>query len=458
MANALVPTSFDQAYRMADLIAKNPYVPEYLRNNTPSCMEVVDRAMTWNMSPIAVAHCSFEVHGRIGYEGKLIAAACESTAAITVDGFDFDYSGEGSGRKITVTATVRGQSKPRSIELTFEDAHTLDKQGRVNKQWVKDVDQMLSYAGVRKWTRRHRPGVLLGVYSREELQSGFDIDGSPIIDVTAEGSAEDQAAASIAKAGDDAAAREAKLVREYRFNTPEKTKTHNNPEDWITDWDMAIARYVKADALEGLKKLLQLNIDSMAQVEAFDFKSMMAVRARTANALEDLVAKRKAAAEPEKTPAAQGDAQQDTTDHGTQNASVTTPAAEDHDPRDDEMKPDYKPVQQAAHTIDAKVVHPHAAGTEVATQHNPAALEFLTTFKSNVTQERNLGGLSGYLSIPETIKKLRFLKDRHPLLYNEAAKFCADPQLIEAVSAASGGLTWFYDDVMAKAVQMESAA
>jgi len=455
MTNALVPTTFDQAYRQAELISKNPFVPEYLRSNLPSCMEIVDRAMAWNMSAFAVAHCSFEVKGRIGYEGKLIAAACESTAALTADGFDFEYSGEGRNRKITVTATVRGQSKPRTVELDFENAHTVDKQGNVNKQWVKDVDQMLCYAGVRKWVRRWRPGVLLGVYSREELQSGYDIDGSPIIDVTAEGSAEDQAAASIAKAADDAKERSATLVRDYTFNLPEKSRTHGNPEDWIADWETAIARYVKADALDGLKNLMRLNLDAVAKVEAFDFKARMVIFVKTTDALEELKARRKPAAEPEKTVETQDD------------TTPTTPA-DDHYPRDGDHSAappaaDKTPVQkqadpQADPQTGAGIVDTKAPGTQVATPNDPAAEAFLTAFKDKMQQEKRLGGLPGLFSDKKTAVGIGALMNRHPTLYRQAVAFCANPDFIEAVASIQQMLPRFYDDVTAKAMQSQDAA
>ena len=76
--NALTPQNLDQAMRLADMMAKNSLVPEHLRQSPGNCLLVIEVALRWEMSPYAVAQYTFVHKGKLGYEGKLVAAAIES--------------------------------------------------------------------------------------------------------------------------------------------------------------------------------------------------------------------------------------------------------------------------------------------------------------------------------------------------------------------------------------------
>jgi hypothetical protein len=108
--NALIPQNFDQSLRLVDYMARNSFLPEHLRNNPATCMEILELALRWKMSPYAVAQCSYKVGEKLGYEGKLIHAAAVAVEAVTSDGFEAVYEGEGTSRKITVYATPAGQT------------------------------------------------------------------------------------------------------------------------------------------------------------------------------------------------------------------------------------------------------------------------------------------------------------------------------------------------------------
>jgi hypothetical protein len=105
------------------------------------------------------------------YEGKLVAAAVESSGAIA-GLISYDFAGEGEALSVTVTATRRGETNPRTIAVSLKEARTN------NEMWKRQPQQQLCYHGVRVWARRWTPAVILGVYSREEM--------GPIIDGTAE--------------------------------------------------------------------------------------------------------------------------------------------------------------------------------------------------------------------------------------------------------------------------------
>ena len=159
-ANPLIPTSMEGAMRLAEMMAKGKMIPEHLRNPGDALM-VIEQAMRWNMSPFAVAQATFSIKGKLLFAGTLVHAAIENSGAIS--GYlDYKFEGDGATRKVIVSATRRGETEPKTVEVKLADAQT------ANEQWKKQPDQQLVYHGARVWGRRWTPGVMLGVYAPEE--------------------------------------------------------------------------------------------------------------------------------------------------------------------------------------------------------------------------------------------------------------------------------------------------
>jgi hypothetical protein len=160
-ALALLPTNMRDAMEMASMMAKAGFFPKEL-NNPGACLFVVEQAMRWNMSPYAVATEMSFPQGKPMFSGKLVAAAVQSSG--TIQGrMHYAYSGSGADRAVTVSATLRGEAEPVSVDVRLADAKTS------NQHWTKSPDQMLAYHGARVWARRYAPEVMLGVYAPEEF-------------------------------------------------------------------------------------------------------------------------------------------------------------------------------------------------------------------------------------------------------------------------------------------------
>lgn len=160
-ALALLPTNMRDAMEIATMMAKAGFFPKELQ--TPgSCLFVVEQAMRWNMSPYSVACEMSFPQGKPMFSGKLVAAAIQSSGAIQ-GRLHYAYSGQGADRAVTVSATLRGETEPVSVDVRLADAKTN------NQHWTKSPDQMLAYHGARVWARRYAPEVMLGVYTPEEF-------------------------------------------------------------------------------------------------------------------------------------------------------------------------------------------------------------------------------------------------------------------------------------------------
>lgn len=167
-------TVFDQLQRVAKLMAASALVPEHLRGaqKVSDCFLVAAQAFRWRTDPFAVAQHTFVLRGKLGYEGKLIAAVVNSHRRMETR-LSYRYSGESRSRKVVVSAKIKGESEAREVEGTVERWAT------DNEQWKKDPDQMLAYRGARQWARRHMPEAMIGIQADEELREAIDVAPGP---------------------------------------------------------------------------------------------------------------------------------------------------------------------------------------------------------------------------------------------------------------------------------------
>lgn len=166
-------------------------IPKELQN-VGDCMALTLQAMNWKMNPFSVAQKVHFINGKIGYEAQLVAAAVENSGAV-IGGFHFEWYGpwekvvgkfeikinsdkkeyrvpgwqlkDEEGIGIRVWATKRGESEPRVLDLLLAQART-----RNSTLWADDPKQQLAYLAQKRWARLYTPGVILGVYTPDELE------------------------------------------------------------------------------------------------------------------------------------------------------------------------------------------------------------------------------------------------------------------------------------------------
>lgn len=185
---------------LAEFMAKGTAaIPKHLQNNPADCLAVVMQAMQWRMNPFAVAQKTHLVNGTLGYEGQLVNAAVTSLAP-TKDRINYEWFGpwekvigkfrevesktkkddtgkpvvyrvpnwtlaDEAGIGIRVWATMKGEEKPRVLELLLSQCRV-----RNSPLWADDPRQQIAYLAVKRWARLHCPDVILGVYTSDELE------------------------------------------------------------------------------------------------------------------------------------------------------------------------------------------------------------------------------------------------------------------------------------------------
>lgn len=173
LAHLFDTARFEQLHRLATGMARATLIPDHLRiaggRELPfeqiqaNCFLIVNQSVRWGLDPFMVAPETYVVGGKLGFQGKLIAALVNSKAGLK-ERLRYAFSGEKDNRTVTVIGTFDGESEPRTVDLCLRDAKT------GNKMWTSDPDQKLIYSGVTKWARRHCPEIMLGVLTDDDLE------------------------------------------------------------------------------------------------------------------------------------------------------------------------------------------------------------------------------------------------------------------------------------------------
>lgn len=140
-------------------------VPPFLQNNPGACLAVTMQAFEWGFSPFSVANKSYSVNNRMAYESQLVQAVILKRAPIQ-GRLKVEFDGEGVKRRCRVWAvTTDGETvdfvSPEVGKITVKNSPL----------WKSDEDQQLFYYSARGLCRRHFPDVILGVYTREEIET-----------------------------------------------------------------------------------------------------------------------------------------------------------------------------------------------------------------------------------------------------------------------------------------------
>jgi len=160
---------FDHMGRIAAAMARGSLIPNHLKGKSfdetaSNCLLVVNQSMNWGMDPFAVAACTSVVHGRLMFEGKLVAAVIAAKL-----GLELDYEWTGEEGQDDYGIIIRDPERPDR----YVDG-TVGKWRTGNELWKKEPRKMLKYRGDREWARMWAPALMLGVYSEDEMEGLAD--------------------------------------------------------------------------------------------------------------------------------------------------------------------------------------------------------------------------------------------------------------------------------------------
>lgn len=211
----LNPDTLGYIERFANLMATaGVTVPEPYRGKPGNCAAVTIQALQWGMNPFAVAAKTHFVNNQIGYEAQLIIAAVNTSGLLT-GRIDWEWFGDWDhiigrfveresktkknehgdpvryrvpawniedeeGLGVRCFATLRGESKPRVLEIFMKQARV-----RNSTLWADDPKQQIAYLAGKRWSRLHTSEVVFGVRTPDELEvvGGSERNMGPVDEV-----------------------------------------------------------------------------------------------------------------------------------------------------------------------------------------------------------------------------------------------------------------------------------
>lgn len=182
---------FEHMQRIATIMAGSSLIPDSLRQGgsgndkyelspatvVANCFLIVNQAVRWGMDPFAVAGSTSVVHGRLMYEGKLVAAVLESKLGLQLkyefgtwlpesETVDLSKEGKGDLLGVRVSAQRAGDAEP----VYIEGAVGIWKTAGNNSPWKPGaMKRQCRYRGAREWARAYNSGLMLGVITDDEL-------------------------------------------------------------------------------------------------------------------------------------------------------------------------------------------------------------------------------------------------------------------------------------------------
>ncbi len=161
----LALNSFAELEKFSHFMSISKFVPKHLRGQQADCLAVLLQSMRWEMDPFTVAQKTYFVNDGMGYEAQLVNAIIISRAPIK-NRPKFEWTGEGEALKCKVSATFKGEDTPSEFEAELKTIST-----RNSPLWKQQPKQQLSYFALRAWARIYAPDVIMGVYTKEEVES-----------------------------------------------------------------------------------------------------------------------------------------------------------------------------------------------------------------------------------------------------------------------------------------------
>ena len=183
---------FEQAVRMARLLAQSSLVPKDFRGSIENCtiaLELADRLRT---SPLMVMQHIAVVNGKPGWDAQFITGKINSCGRY--EPLRYEFSGEGEHYGCAAwTREIGSDVKLIGPKVDWKMVHAEKWDKKDGSKWLTLSEVMFGYRAASFWGKRYCPELLLGMHSIDELEDITptsprvkDMGAAEVVDPTAE--------------------------------------------------------------------------------------------------------------------------------------------------------------------------------------------------------------------------------------------------------------------------------
>jgi hypothetical protein len=169
---------FEHAYRVANVLASSTMIPKHFQGQPGNCLIALNLAARLKVDPMLVMWKMPIVHDKPGMEGQLVIALVNAMKPFKT-GVRFDIQGsDDKPESMSCLAWAITKDGDRiEYPLTWSAARKVGNASK-NDNWIKIPRLMLMYRSATYLVRGFAPEVLMGLYTKEELDDGL-IDVTP---------------------------------------------------------------------------------------------------------------------------------------------------------------------------------------------------------------------------------------------------------------------------------------
>ena len=184
----------------AALMAKSPMMPPLFRGDVYGCFALQQLAYQWEMMPALLAPGIYKVSADapLSLEGKTVKAIMDKFAPVKDHFIEDEYIGDWSkilgrfetrhnsqGKPYKVPAWKPEDEKDLGIILRAETktGHKIEYKlmltqclTRNSTLWAEDPQLQIFYRAIARFSRKYFPGILGGMYIKEEISDGEIVD------------------------------------------------------------------------------------------------------------------------------------------------------------------------------------------------------------------------------------------------------------------------------------------
>ena len=160
--------TFQDAHRVAGVLAKSKLIPQNFQNNVPDCIIAMEMSQRIGASIFSVMQSLYIVHGRPTWSAQFIIASLNSCGRFSP--LRFEIEGKGDDRVCYAWAIERGTNErlegpPVSIQMAVREGWM----GKNGSKWQTMPELMLRYRAATFFGRLYAPDILMGMRSDVEV-------------------------------------------------------------------------------------------------------------------------------------------------------------------------------------------------------------------------------------------------------------------------------------------------
>lgn len=159
---------FEQAQRVAKMLASSTMVPEHFRNNIGNCMIGLNFASRVGLDPFMILQKMYVIKGRPGIESQLMIALINKSGRFTPLKFKVDGT-PGKDLSCTCYATERRTGEECSQKVTWDIVTAEGWDKKPGSKWQTMPELMIQYRAAAFFGRLYCPEALLGMMTNDEL-------------------------------------------------------------------------------------------------------------------------------------------------------------------------------------------------------------------------------------------------------------------------------------------------